>query len=149
MFYCHSFTYNFPIFPAPLIEEVISPPLYILASFVKDNVPMCVLSHFSHVWLFVTLWTVAHQAPILMGFSRQEYLNGLPCPLQRDLPNPGIKPTSPALAGGLSTSSTSWEALRCPKVCVYLWSFYLVLLVYINGFVPIQYCLDDCSFVDL
>ena len=94
-------------------------------------------SRFMHLWVHY-FWQ-----------RRQEYLNGLPCPLQRDLPNPGIKPTSPALAGGLSTSSTSWEALRCPKVCVYLWSFYLVLLVYINGFVPIQYCLDDCSFVDL
>ena len=38
------------------------------------------LSHFSHVQLFVTLWTVAHQAPLTMGFSRQEYWSGLPCP---------------------------------------------------------------------
>ena len=38
------------------------------------------LSHFSCVWLFVTLWTLAHQAPLSVGFSRQEYWNGLPCP---------------------------------------------------------------------
>ena len=51
----------------------------------------------SHVWLFVTPWTVASQAPPSMGFSRQEYLNGLPFLPPRDLPDPGIKPRSPAL----------------------------------------------------
>ena len=59
------------------------------------------LSRFSCVQLFVTLWTVACQAPLSIGFSRQEYLSGLPCPSPGDLPNPGIKPvslTSPALA---------------------------------------------------
>ena len=53
-----------------------------------------VLSHFSHVRLFVT---VAHQASLSMGSSRQEYWSGLPCPLPGDIPNPGIKPASPAL----------------------------------------------------
>ena len=74
---------------------------------------MChaVLSCFSCVQLFVTLWTIAHQAPLSVGFSRQEYWNGLPCPPPRDLPNPGIEPTSftsPALAGGFFTTSTTW-----------------------------------------
>ena len=55
------------------------------------------LSHFSHVWLFAALRTVAHQAPLSMGFSRQEYWSGLPCPPSGDLPNLGIKPRSPAL----------------------------------------------------
>ena len=41
---------------------------------------------------FATLWTIAHQAPLSMGFPRQEYWNGLPFPSPRDLPNPGIKP---------------------------------------------------------
>ena len=71
------------------------------------------LSHFSHVRLFVTPWTVAHQAPLPMGFSRQEYWSGLPFPPQGDLPNPGIKPTSlasPTLAGGFFATSTAWEA---------------------------------------
>ena len=45
----------------------------------------------------MTLWTVARQAPLSMGFSRQEYWSGLPCPPPGDLPNPGIKPRSPAL----------------------------------------------------
>ena len=46
---------------------------------------------------FVTPWTVAHQAPPSMGFSRQEYWSGLPFPSPGDLPDPGIKPRSPAL----------------------------------------------------
>ena len=48
----------------------------------------------------VTPWTVARQAPLSLGFSRQEYWSGLPFPLQGDLPDPGIEPTSPASAGG-------------------------------------------------
>ena len=55
------------------------------------------LSHFSCVQLFVTPWTVAHQAPLSMGFSRQEYWSGLPFPSPGNLPDPGIKPGSPAL----------------------------------------------------
>ena len=51
----------------------------------------------SHVRLFGTPWTVAYQAPWSMGFSRQEYCSGLPFPYVRDLPDPGIEPTSPAL----------------------------------------------------
>ena len=47
--------------------------------------------------LFVTPWTVAYQAPPSVGFSRQEYWSGLPCPSLGDLPNPGIEPRSPAL----------------------------------------------------
>ena len=50
---------------------------------------VCVLSHFSHVQLFVTLRTIACQAPLSMGFSRQKYWNGLPCPPPGYLPNPG------------------------------------------------------------
>ena len=51
------------------------------------NYPMCVLC-----WLLVTPWTMACQAPLSMGFSRQEYWSGLPCPAPGDLPNPGIRP---------------------------------------------------------
>ena len=58
---------------------------------------MCVLSRFSHVLLFVTPWTVASQAPLSMGFSRQEYWSGLPFPALGDLPDPGMEPGSPAL----------------------------------------------------
>ena len=51
----------------------------------------------SRVQLFATPWTVAYQAPLSMGFSRQEYWSGLPFPSPGDLPNPGIEPRSPAL----------------------------------------------------
>ena len=70
------------------------------------------LSCFSHIQLFVALWTVAGQAPLSMGFSRQEYWDGLPLPAPGDLPDPGNEPTSlasPALAGGFFTSSAIWE----------------------------------------
>ena len=73
----------------------------------------CVLSHFSRVGLFETLWTVAHQAPLSMGFSRQEYWSGLPFPTPGDLHNPGIKSASlmsPALVGGFLSTRTIWEA---------------------------------------
>ena len=63
----------------------------------------CVPSCFSHVRLFVTLWTIVCQAPLSMEFSRQEYWSGLPCPPPGDLPGPGTEPmslTSPALAMG-------------------------------------------------
>ena len=60
---------------------------------------MCafVLSHFSGVRLFVTLWTVAHQAPLSMKFSRKEYWSGLPFPSPGNLPDPGTDPMSPAI----------------------------------------------------
>ena len=51
----------------------------------------------SRVRLFVTPWTVAYQAPLSMGFPRQEYWSGVPLPSPGDLPDPGIKPWSPAL----------------------------------------------------
>ena len=71
------------------------------------------LSHFSCVRLFATLSTVAHQAPLSIGFSRQEYWSGLSCPSPGDLLDPGIEPTSPvspALAGRFFTISTPWKA---------------------------------------
>ena len=55
---------------------------------------MRVLSRFIHVQLVVTLWTVAHPAPLFMGFSRQEYWTGLLCPPPEDLPDPGTEPVS-------------------------------------------------------
>ena len=58
----------------------------------------------SCVRLFVTLWTVAHQAPPSMGFSRQEYWSGLPFPSLGDLPDPGIEPRSPVLQADALTS---------------------------------------------
>ena len=68
----------------------------------------CMLSHFIHVQLFGTPWTVACQVPLSMGFSRQEYWSGLPFPPPEDLPHLGIKPAplkSPKLAGRFFTTS--------------------------------------------
>ena len=74
---------------------------------------LCMLSCFSCVWLFVKLQTIACQTPLFTGFSRQEYWNGLPCSFPGDLPDPGIElmsPVSPAMARGIFTTSTIWEA---------------------------------------
>ena len=68
-----------------------------------DCVCVRMLSCFSHVLHFVTLWTVARKTPLSMEFSRQEYWSGLPCSPSGDLPDPGIEPTSftsPALVDG-------------------------------------------------
>ena len=88
--------------------HVVSIPLLAVQKF-KTRVSVCVLSR-SVVRLFAIPWTVAHQAPLSIGFSRQEYWRGLPFPSPGDLPNPGIElrtpesPLSPALAGRVSTS---------------------------------------------
>ena len=58
---------------------------------------------------------ITHQAPLSIGFSRQEYWSGLPCSPLGHLPNPGVKPmtlASPALAAGFFTASATWEALK-------------------------------------
>ena len=94
------------------------------------------LSCFSRVWLFAAF--------LSMGFSRQEYQSGLPCPPPGDLPDPGIEPaflTSPALASGLFTTSTTWEAHVCVCagcvvcVCVFVGCVWGVVCV----------CIDNCK----
>ena len=75
----------------------------------------CVLSCFHHVRHFLTLWTVAHQAPLSMGFSRQEYWSGLPCSPPGDLPNPGIEPTFP-VAPALQADSLLLSSQESPSV---------------------------------
>ena len=77
------------------------------------------LSCFSHVWLFVTPQTVAHQAPLSMGFSRQKHWSGLPFPSPGDRRIPRIEPASlmsPALAGRFFTTSATWEAYSLPTM---------------------------------
>ena len=78
-------------------------------------------SCFNPIWLFATLWTVAHKAPLSMGFSRQEYWSGLPRPPPGDFPGLGMEPASPALAGGffyhkwpLGSPSYTLSVLRYP-----------------------------------
>ena len=70
------------------------------------------LSYFHHVWLFATLGTAAHQDPLSMGFSSQQYWSGW-CPLPGDLPDPGTELASlmsSALAGEFFTTNATWEA---------------------------------------
>ena len=64
----------------------------------------CCCSHQVMSNAFATPWTVAHQASLFMGFSRQEYWIGLPFPPPGDLPHPGVEPRSPALADGFFTA---------------------------------------------
>ena len=82
----------------------------------RHSVCVCVcvclcVCELSHAWLFAIPWTVAHQTPLSMEFSRQEYWSGLPCSPPGDLPDSGIELLSlksPALAGGFLTTSATW-----------------------------------------
>ena len=79
---------------------------------------MLVLSGFSHIQLFATPWAAAHQAPLSMGFPRQEHWSGLPFPSPGDLPDPGIEPVSPALVDKFLTTESPGKAkirLTIPK----------------------------------
>ena len=86
--------------------------LYILCSFLHST---CVLSCSSRVRPCATQWTVSCQTPLSMGFSRQEYWNGLPCPPPGDLPDPRIEPASPA-SHALQAILLTAESLGKPNV---------------------------------
>jgi len=101
----------------------------------------CMLSHSSCVQFFATLWTTACQASLSMGFSRQEYRSGLPCPPQGYLPNLGIQSTSltsPALVGRLFNTSITWEALwdtHPSSICICIFKqkvFFSLLLLFVT-----------------
>ena len=95
---------------------------------------MHVLSHFSQVWPFLTLWTNTRQALLAMGFSRQEYWSELLRPPPGDLPDPGLKPASlksPALTGKFFTTSAIWEA-------------HLIHSIYINPAAAATKLLQSC-----
>ena len=87
-----------------------------------------VLSHFCRVWLCGMLWIVARQASLSMGFSRQEYWSGLPCPPPGVLPDSGIEPASlvsPTLAGKFFTTSPSGKpCLTSGSLQICLWPFF-------------------------
>ena len=87
----------------------------------------------SHVRLFGTPWTVAHQAPLTVEFSRQEHWNGLPFPTPGDLPNPGIEPTSPAspaLAGGFFTTEPPGKPQNQDRAVIFLCKVHGHLLLF-------------------
>ena len=108
----------------------------------------CVRSRFSHVRLFVTLWTVAHQAPLSIGFSRQEYWSGLPCPS----PGGHSRPRDRTRVSYIScmgrrffTTSAPWEAVNLYKAAcqlclnkigrlkIEMWSVPYTVKYYTNG----------------
>ena len=64
----------------------------------------CIVQLLSHIWLFKPTWTIALQAPLSMGISREEYWSGLPFPSPWGLPGPGVKPVPPALRDGFFTT---------------------------------------------
>ena len=111
------------------------------------NYLVCMLSHFSHVQLFATLWTVACQAPLSMGFSWQEYQSGLTCPPPGDLPDPGIKPMSPALQVNLLLSHR--QAPRLSWLLPILWARFSSLpgesMNFQYPIVHFVFCLISCS----
>ena len=78
---------------------------------------MFVLSRFSRTRFFATIWTIAHYIPLSMGFSRQEYWSGLPCPPPGDLSNPGIEPASFVSSFQSSSVSQSRPTLCDPMDC--------------------------------
>ena len=117
-----------PMWMLPTLRSILSPSVTIDSTPITTNqvfllplrstpsvghcIPACMLSHFSHAPPFETLWTVAHQAPLSMGFSRQEYWSGLSCP-----PSGIFQTQGPNLcllclyvsAGRFFTTSASWE----------------------------------------
>ena len=85
--------------------------------FLKSCLPLCVcVESLSCVWLFETPWTVAHQAPLSVEFSQQEYWNRLLFAPPRDLPDPGIDLASPALQAG-SLPQSHWVRLCGSHIC--------------------------------
>ena len=99
---------------------------------------VCVYYSRSCVHFFVTSWTIAHQAPLSMGFSRREYWSGLPFPSPGDLPDPGIKPASlasPALACSLLS-----EPPGKPSTHVFLLNFFFVGTLKFYSLGKFQWC---------
>ena len=117
--------------------------LYIV--FCISQSPVCMLSHFSCVWLFATLWTVARQAPLSMGFFRHEHWNGLLCPTPGDLPNPEIESMSSAMqADSLLLSHQGSPSIpypylnsppHYPLVTTSMFSILVSLFVILNSFI--------------
>ena len=97
--------------------------MYVCVCVCVGKCPM--LSHFSHVQLFATLWTIAHQAPPSVGIFPEGIMEGLSCPSPGDLPYSGIKPTSfmsPELVGGLFTTNATGKPWANIYLYIYSWS---------------------------
>ena len=95
-----------------------------------EDMHVCMLSCFSHVWLFATLRTIAHQAPLSMGFTSQEYWSGLPFPSRGDLPDSGIEPSLLLCRESLYhwTTREAWKAGKADLWKADLWKTFFFLL---------------------
>ena len=114
--------------PSTLHPSLLLQPKSLLLKHKYDSLKLSLQKHLgclctcaqslSHVHLSAAPWTVAHQAPLSMGFPRQEHWSVLPCPTTGNLPRPGIEPWSPALAGAFFTAEPSGKPMR--------WILYLI-----------------------
>ena len=95
-----------------------------------DNLLVFLCEILSHVQLFASPWTAAYQAPLSMGFSRQQYWSGLPFSSPRDLTDPGIEPGSPALQTDALPSEPPG------KSSIYILLLYLILNLFIEEIMP-------------
>ena len=132
-----------PFYPLYSYPSLALPDQFLLLSRVFSwlKCKLYVLSHFRHVWLFVMLLTVAHQAPLFMVFSRQEYWSGLPFPPPGALFHPRIKLVtlkSPALASRFFNMSTIWEARKLYKGKIFVLLF-IVFLTFIKSLTHERY----------
>ena len=144
----HLFAWSPVGFPSPYPRPQAMPSTLVIQH--DTYLPGTMLSQLSHVQLFVTPWTVTRQAPLSMGFSRQEYWNGLPFPSPGDLPNPEIEPTfltSPSLAGGFFTSSpTCTGPFEIPSESILLIHNPCFLLM-LSVFCSFQHCFPTVPLV--
>ena len=109
-----------------------------------------VLSRFSCVSLFVTLWTIAYQAPLSMGFPRQEFWSGLPCSPPGDLPNLGIEPGTPALqvdSLSLSRGGSPWPT-TVPPILTHVYTLVFFFCMHVLAFC-LFVCLDIRMFIEM
>ena len=130
--------------------------LYSLCFSLTDISPSVVFYRFIHVatrerevasrvWLFATQWAVAHQSPPFMEFARQEYWSGLPFPSPGDLPNPGVKPRSPALQADALPSEP-------PGPCCHKWKHFFLFYDWVifhpamkkNKYAIFHICIHTC-----
>ena len=100
----------------------------------------------SSIQLFETPWTIVHQAPLSMDFSRQEYWSGLPFPTPGGLPDPGIKPESPALAGGCFTTAPPGKPT---ELCVYTIYTYTYVYIHTHVYVHVYYKFSQFIYISM
>ena len=109
------YKYTYIIFEVIFHHRLLPAELFFLDAVLYSCIPslsLCVFAYMlSHVQVFKTLWTVAHQGPLSMGFSRQEYWSGLPFPPPGDLSNPGIEPRPLALQANALPSESPGKCL--------------------------------------